>query len=226
MSDYISHDHEGDGIDRRGFLQCMAWAGTGLLWTVSGGVLASKTLVQIAKAGEPLPATDLSFLQISDSHIGFSKEANKDVTETFKIALDRINAMPTPPSFLIHTGDITQLSKPEEFDTFDEVLKSCKTKDVFYVPGEHDNRSARSEIFHVRFEPLELLVAELSQATGLEIQDVDQSNKMDAVFVEAVPARAFAFYAFQITFTVELPTTVEHIVLSRDVKNVLSPAAL
>ena len=98
MSDYITHDHEHDGIDRRGFLQCMAWAGTGLLWTVSGGVLASKTLAQIAKAAEPLPATDLSFLQISDSHIGFSKEANKDVTATFKIALDRINALPTPPS--------------------------------------------------------------------------------------------------------------------------------
>src|SRR5206468_1638297 len=72
------------------------------------------------------------------SHIGFNKDANKDVTQTFKIALDRINAMPTPPSFLIHTGDITQLSKLEEFDTFDELLKSCRTKDVFYVPGEHD----------------------------------------------------------------------------------------
>src|SRR5437868_10823441 len=87
MPDYISHDHEHDGIDRRGFLHCMAWAGTGLLWTISGGVLASKTLAEIAKAGGSLPtATDLSFLQISDSHIGFSKEANKDVTETFKIA--------------------------------------------------------------------------------------------------------------------------------------------
>src|SRR4026208_729506 len=94
MSDYISHDHEHDGIDRRGFLQCMAWAGTGLLWTVSGGVLASKTLAQSAKAEDSLPsATDLSCLQISDSHIGFSKEANKDVTETFKVALDRINAI-------------------------------------------------------------------------------------------------------------------------------------
>src|SRR5881227_4165998 len=90
MSDYISHDHEHDGIDRRGFLKCMAWAGTGLLWTVSGGVLTSKTLAEITKAGSSLhKATDLSFLQISDSHIGFSKEANKNVTETFKIALDR-----------------------------------------------------------------------------------------------------------------------------------------
>ena len=132
MSDYISHDHEHDGIDRRGFLKCMAWAGTGVLWTVSGGVLASKTLAQIAKAGSSLPkATDLSFLQISDSHIGFSKDANKDVTETFKIALDRINTMPTPPSFLIHTGDITQLSKPEEFDSFDEVLKELPNQRCF-----------------------------------------------------------------------------------------------
>src|SRR5213083_2938056 len=151
MSDYISHDHEHDDIDRRGFLQCMAWAGTGLLWTVSGGVLASRTLAQIAKAGEPLRATDLSFLQISDSHIGFSKEANKDVTATFKIALDRINAMPTPPSFLIHTGDITQLSKPEEFDTFDQVLKNCRTKDVFYVPGEHDVLNDGGKLYRERY---------------------------------------------------------------------------
>src|SRR5438445_13723315 len=129
----------------------MAWAGTGLLWTISRGVLVSKTLAQVAKATEPLPATDLSFLQISDSHIGFSKDANKDVTETFKIALDRINAMPTPPSFLIHTGDISQLSKPEEFDTFDEVLKCCRTKDVFYVPGEHDVLNDNGKLYRERY---------------------------------------------------------------------------
>ena len=152
MSDYISHDHEHDGIDRRGFLKCMAWAGTGVLWTISGGVLVSKTLAEVAKTGSSLPtATDLSFLQISDSHIGFNKAANKDVTETFKIALDRINAMPTPPSFLIHTGDISQLSKPEEFDTFDQVLKSCKTKDVFYVPGEHDVINDGGKLFRDRY---------------------------------------------------------------------------
>ena len=152
MSDYISHDHEHDGIDRRGFLTCMAWAGTGLLWTISGGVLVSKTLAEVAKTGSSLPtATDLSFLQISDSHIGFNKEANKDVTETFKIALDRINAMPTAPAFLIHTGDISQLSKPEEFDTFDQVLKSCKTKDVFYVPGEHDVINDGGKLFRERY---------------------------------------------------------------------------
>ena len=149
---YIDHNDEPDGIDRRGFLKCMAWAGTGVLWTVSGGVLASKTLAQIAKDGSAMPkATDLSFLQISDSHIGFNKEANKNVTETFKIALDRINAMPTPPSFLIHTGDITQLSKPEEFDTFDEILKSCRTKEVFYVPGEHDVLNDGGKFYRERY---------------------------------------------------------------------------
>src|SRR5438477_973360 len=152
MSNYISHDHEHDGIDRRGFLKCMAWAGTGVLWTVSGGVLASKTLAQIAKGGSSLPtATGLSFLQISDSHIGFNKDANKNVTQTFKIAVDRINAMPTPPSFLIHTGDITQLSKLEEFDTFDELLKSCRTKDVFYVPGEHDVLNDGGKLYRERY---------------------------------------------------------------------------
>jgi 3',5'-cyclic AMP phosphodiesterase CpdA len=149
---HILHNVERDGIDRRGLLKCMAWAGTGVLWTVSGGVLVSKTLAQIAKAGSSLHlATDLSFLQISDSHIGFNKEANKDVTETFKIALDRINAMSTPPSFLIHTGDITQLSKPEEFDTFDELLKSCRTKDVFYVPGEHDVLNDGGKLYRERY---------------------------------------------------------------------------
>src|SRR6201981_1133563 len=151
MSDYISHDHEHDGIDRRGFLTCMAWAGTGLLWTIKGGVLASTTLAQIAKAGGQMPASDLSFLQISDSHIGFNKEADKDVTEAFKIALDRINARPTPPSFLIHTGDITQLSKPEEFDTFDQLVKSCRTKDVFYVPGEHDVINDGGKLYRDRY---------------------------------------------------------------------------
>jgi len=148
---HILHNVDSDGIDRRGFLKCMAWAGTGVLWTVSGGVLVSKTLAQITKAGSLPAVTDLSFLQISDSHIGFSKDANKDVTETFRIALDRINAMPAQPAFLLHTGDISQLSKPEEFDTFDQVLKSCKTKDVFYVPGEHDVINDGGKLFRDRY---------------------------------------------------------------------------
>ncbi len=151
-SDYISQDHHHDGIDRRGFLTCMAWAGTGVLWTLSGGVLRSETLGQIAVGkGKAVSAGELSFMQISDSHIGFSKEANKDVTATFQMALDKISAMPTPPAFLIHTGDLTQLSKPEEFDTFEQVAKSCRTKDIFYVPGEHDVLADGGKLFRERF---------------------------------------------------------------------------
>src|SRR5437660_12646706 len=98
MSDYISHDHEHDGIDRRRFLHCMAWAGTGLLWTVSRGVLASRTLAQIAKSGASLPsATDLSCLQISDNHIGLSTDRIKVVTHTIKITLARTSDTATPP---------------------------------------------------------------------------------------------------------------------------------
>ena len=92
-----------------------------------------------------------AFCRSATAISGLTRTANKDVTETFKIALDRINAMPTPPSFLIHTGDITQLSKPEEFDTFDQVLKSCRTKDVFYVPGEHDVLNDGGKLYRERY---------------------------------------------------------------------------
>jgi 3',5'-cyclic-AMP phosphodiesterase len=142
MSDYINHDH--DGIDRRGFLKCMAWVGTGVLFTMTGGVLRSETITQITAGASAIkgalaaPKGALSFAQISDSHIGFSKEANKDVVGTLQAAIDRINALPTPPAFILHTGDLSHLSKAAEFDAVDQILKSAKTGQVFYVPGEHD----------------------------------------------------------------------------------------
>jgi len=138
MRDEIIHDHNHDGIDRRGFLKCMAWAGTGVLFTVCGGVLKSYGIDKVI-SGQVVPAKgELSFVQISDSHIGFSKEANKDVVGTLQAAVDRINGLATPPAFLLHTGDLSHLSKAAEFDTLDQVLKSCRAKDVHYVPGEHD----------------------------------------------------------------------------------------
>jgi len=81
---------------------------------------------------------ELSFVQISDSHMGFNKPANPDVAGTLKIAVDKINALPVAPEFMLHTGDISHLSKPEEFDNVDQILKSAKPRDVFFVPGEHD----------------------------------------------------------------------------------------
>jgi len=133
MARYIQHNLEKDGIDRRGFLECMAWAGTGLVWTISGGVASSQTMSHKMSA-----KADLSFVQISDSHIGFNKEANPDVKSTLEAAVARINAMPEPPAFLLHTGDITHLSKPEEFDTASSILDTVKTGARFFVPGEHD----------------------------------------------------------------------------------------
>src|SRR6185503_19782008 len=92
----ILHDHHQDGLDRRGFLECMAWAGTGMLWTVSGGLLGATVLSGGAAAGEPVRSSTFNFVQISDSHIGFNKEANKDVTGTLKESITRINRLPTP----------------------------------------------------------------------------------------------------------------------------------
>jgi 3',5'-cyclic AMP phosphodiesterase CpdA len=135
MADRILHDLTGDGIDRRGFLKCMAWAGTGVVWTVAGGILGCRPM---GKGAVPTGDGDFSFVQLSDSHIGFHNPPNKDVTATFKEAVNRINALPRRPDLLLHTGDLTHLSKPDEFDTVAEVLKEAKAGEVFCVPGEHD----------------------------------------------------------------------------------------
>jgi len=138
VKDEILHDHNHDGIDRRGFLKCMAWAGTGALCVMQGGVLKSYGLSRLSDLGGRAPAAgELSFAQISDSHMGFNKPANPDVAGTLKAAVDKINGLSTAPEFLLHTGDISHLSKPEEFDTVDQILKATG-KEVFFVPGEHD----------------------------------------------------------------------------------------
>jgi len=136
--DVILHDHNHDGVDRRGFLRCMAWAGTGALYVMQGGVLKSFAMGGSPRSEPGSSAHELSFVQISDSHMGFNKAANGDVAGTLKTAVDKINALPRAPEFILHTGDISHLSKPEEFDTVDQILGTARTKDVFYVPGEHD----------------------------------------------------------------------------------------
>jgi 3',5'-cyclic AMP phosphodiesterase CpdA len=150
-SGVIEHDHNHDDIDRRGFLKCMAWAGTGALCLVQGGVLKSFALgsrmdhgMKSSKAGE------LSFVQISDSHMGFNKPANPDVISTLKAAVDKINALPHQPEFILHTGDISHLSNPEEFDTVDQILKATN-QEIFFVPGEHDVLNDDGAMFRERY---------------------------------------------------------------------------
>ncbi len=138
-------DEKGDGIDRRGFLKCMAWAGTGVVWTMTGGILTACSFGGSSNKG------DFSFAQVSDSHIGFNKEPNADVTATLKEAVAKVNALPKQPEFILHTGDLSHLSKPEEFDTVDQALKSAKTSKVFYTPGEHDVFSDNGKMYLDRY---------------------------------------------------------------------------
>jgi 3',5'-cyclic AMP phosphodiesterase CpdA len=135
-----------DGIDRRGFLHCMAWAGTGIIWSLSGGIPISS----VFGAAPSKHAADFSFIQISDSHIGFSKPANTDVTATLQKAVDKIRAASVVPDFLIHTGDLSHTSKPAEFDTMDQVLSATK-REIFYVPGEHDTSVDDGKLYLERY---------------------------------------------------------------------------
>jgi Icc protein len=135
MSDYIEKDETNDGIDRRGFLKCMAWAGAGVVWAMKGGILSARAFGADAAAASD---ADFTFVQVSDSHVGFSKGVYTDVVGTFQTTVSRINALPKTPSLVLHTGDLTHLSKPAEFDTVDQVMKTIKTEQSFYVPGEHD----------------------------------------------------------------------------------------
>src|SRR5438132_8176200 len=148
--DEIGFDHNGDGIDRRGFLKCMAWAGTGTLCVMNGGVMKSFSLSRLGELDPAAAKGELSFVQISDSHMGFNKPANPDVIGTLKAAIDKINALPQQPEFLLHTGDISHLSKPEEFDNVDQILKSTN-KEIFFVPGEHDVLNDEGASFRERY---------------------------------------------------------------------------
>lgn len=121
--------------DRRRFLKCMGWAGTGLVWTVSGGLASSVTL-DAAAAATPR-VRPFSFVQVSDSHIGFAKDPNPDARATYREAVAKIAALPQRPDFILHTGDVSQLSRPQEFDDADQILREAGLP-VFHVPGEHD----------------------------------------------------------------------------------------
>ncbi len=138
-------EQSSDGIDRRGFLKCMAWAGTGVVWTMTGGILTACAIGGSSSKG------DFTFAQVSDSHIGFNKEPNADVTATLNEAIGKVNALPKQPEFILHTGDLSHLSKPEEFDTVDQALKSAKTSKVFYTPGEHDVFSDNGKMYLDRY---------------------------------------------------------------------------
>jgi hypothetical protein len=124
-----AHDHDhNDGPSRRKVLECMTWAGTGVLWTITGGVPHSLGLVGEAQAADAKSseALGLTFLQISDSHMGFDKPANPNAKGTLEEAIGRIKAIRQKPAFMIHTGDITHLSKASEFDDAEKIISEAR----------------------------------------------------------------------------------------------------
>jgi 3',5'-cyclic AMP phosphodiesterase CpdA len=139
-------------LTRRNALKCMAYGGAGTLFALSGGVLTPIDLAMAAgdkyaaaKLGKPL------FVQISDTHIGFNKDANPDVNATLTQAIDMVNAMTVQPALIIHTGDITHLSKPAEFDTAQQLFSRLRTTEMHTVPGEHDTADATVTEYFNRF---------------------------------------------------------------------------
>jgi Icc protein len=135
-------------VDRRGFLKCMQWAGAAVVWSFTGGIPSSRLLG--ADTGKT-KAVDFTFVQISDSHIGFNKPANTDVNRTLQLAVDQINAAIHEPDLILHTGDLTHLARSAEFDTLDQILRGLRQKEVFYVPGEHDITGDDGKLFLERF---------------------------------------------------------------------------
>jgi len=139
-------------LSRRNALKCMAYGGAGTLFALSGGVFAPIDLAMAAsdkkgaaKLGKPL------FVQISDTHIGFNKEANSDVAGTLTQTIDIVNGMYEQPALIIHTGDITHLSKPAEFDLAQQLFGRLRTAEIHTVPGEHDTTDATVTEYFNRF---------------------------------------------------------------------------
>jgi len=138
LSDHSNDRHE---VDRRGFLRCGAWGGAGLLWTLRGGVAAG-TMLGACSSGQSTQNADVrafSFVQISDTHIGFNRPANPDPSATLRETIAKIRALPRQPDFILHTGDITHLSTPAQFDDAQQMLREIGLP-IHFVPGEHDTQ--------------------------------------------------------------------------------------
>jgi len=137
---------------RRNALKCLAFGGAGTLFTLAGGTFTPIELAAAAadRQGAPRLGKPL-FVQISDSHIGFNKDANPDVNGTLARTIALVNALPEQPALIIHTGDITHLSKPAEFDLAQQLLSQLRTPEMHTVPGEHDTTDPAASEYFSRF---------------------------------------------------------------------------
>jgi 3',5'-cyclic AMP phosphodiesterase CpdA len=139
-------------LSRRNALKCMAYGGAGTLFVLAGGVF---TPMDLARAADDRPGTARLgkplFVQISDTHIGFNKDANPDVNGTLTQTIDIVNAMPEQPALIIHTGDISHLSRPAEFDQAQQMFSRLRTTELHSVPGEHDTQDPTVTEYFNRF---------------------------------------------------------------------------
>jgi 3',5'-cyclic-AMP phosphodiesterase len=148
---------------RRKFIEHVGWTGLGILWVVGGNGLLESCSVGDSQGKKLANSAPLSFVQISDTHLGFNKEANPHVTTSLQQTINAINSLPTPPAFIVHTGDITHLSKPEEFDTAKQFLSQLKAP-LFTLPGEHDTIGDRGKAYGEAF-------SQKDKREGLQIWD-------------------------------------------------------
>ena len=135
---------------RRSALRCMG-IGAGTLFSLSSGVLSGFDLAQAAQPGADSATGTPLFVQISDSHIGFNKEANPDVAGTLAQSVALVNALPARPAFVLHTGDITHLSRPAEFDHAAQLLSGLRVAELHTTPGEHDVTDGAGTEYFARY---------------------------------------------------------------------------
>jgi 3',5'-cyclic AMP phosphodiesterase CpdA len=178
----MSESDRDDGVSRRKVLECMTWVGTGVLWTVAGGVPHSLGLMGEANAQE---VRGLSFLQISDSHVGFDKPANPNALGTLEEAIAKVNALPKKPAFMIHTGDISHLSLASQFDDADRIISQSRL-DVHYVPGEHDFLDPDQKFYRERY-------AKAAKGTGYYSFDANGVHFIGLVNVVNLKAGGLGF---------------------------------
>lgn len=125
-------------MSRRQLMRHTAWFGAAVGFAVVGGEVISH-VADASAAGRTHARPTLRFAQVSDSHIGFTGAPNPDVAGTFGHAIDQINNLGYTPDFVVHTGDLTHLSAPGQFDQAKQMMTALKTPHVFTVPGEHDS---------------------------------------------------------------------------------------
>jgi len=143
------HDNDGnpENPSRRGAMACVGWIGTGMLWTMVAGVPRTIGMIGDAQAAT---TENFTFVQMSDNHIGFKAGPYQNVAGTLQEAIGKVKALPVKPAFMLHTGDISHLAKPAEFDTADQI-NATSGLDIHHVPGEHDMLDPGKSLYLSRY---------------------------------------------------------------------------